>query len=315
VGSGEAGDGGSGPSNAGGAAACESISQQVLAEEPPDPDASLAGLTFNGNIPSFVDAVLQRRYPFGLELVQGGRRETSFGDCSVIFADGAESAADIYSSIEVIVHECGHLQDSFLSSSSGDAYAVQSDLTFQCSRGDTTTRGGDTFARSRIAGDDYQSLRPPCASSSRPGCDPYADVYLNGDPDDAVFESGDQGFNLLMEEAVQYVHSIATAWAFLDQQSPNIAVSARDGILTFLWYIERYLHMARTEFPDAYERITGDDCWRDLTLSVWTRGQRYLALTRNERRLGIEDDDLAQLVAEPELLDEINRLRELDDCP
>ncbi|MEY2932995.1 MAG: hypothetical protein RL033_3744, partial [Pseudomonadota bacterium] len=242
----EAGDDGA-PSNEGGAAACESISQQVLAEVLPDPDASLAGVTFDGNIDSFVDAVLQRRYPFGLELVQGGRRETSFGDCSVIFADGAESAADIYSSIEVIVHECGHLQDSFLSSSSGDAYAVQSDLTFQCTRGDTTSRGGDTFARSRIAGDDYQSLRPFCASSIRPGCDRYAEVYLNGDPDDAVFESGDQGFNLLLEEAVQYVHSIATAWAFLDRQSPNIAVSARDGILTFLWYIERYLHMARTE--------------------------------------------------------------------
>jgi hypothetical protein len=207
------------------------------------------------------------------------------------------------------------MYDAFLSSSSSDAYELSPELSFRCERGDTTTRGGDTFARSRIAGDEYAALRPACGGVSRAGCDPYADVYLDGDPDDGVFDSGDQGYNLLLEESVQYVHSIATAWAFVDQQPQNIAVSARDGILTFLWYIERYLRMARTEFPDAYERIAQDDCWRDLTLGVWARAQRFLQLSNNERRLGIADDELLELVQEPELLEEIERLRALDDCP
>lgn len=299
----------------GGAAACESLSAQVLAEELPDPDASLAGIPFSGDVGALVDAALARRYPFGLELVRGGRMETTFGDCSVVFAGDPRSAGEVYESMEIIVHECGHMYDAFLSSANSDAYELSPELSFRCERGDTQSRGGDTFARSRIAGDEYSALRPACGGVSRAGCDPYADVYLNGDPDDALFESGDQGFNLLLEEAVQYVNSIATAWAFADQQPTNISVSARDGILTFLWYIERYLRMARTEFPGAYQRITADDCWRDLTLGIWARAQRYLALSRNERGLGIADDELLDLVEEPELLEEIERLRALHECP
>jgi hypothetical protein len=298
-----------------GAPACAGISDRVLAEELPDTSAALANLTFNGNVAAFVDEALSRRYPFGLELVRGGRLETGFGDCSVVFAEPAESAADVYSAMEVIVHECGHIHDGYLSAGDRNVYELHADLRYACDRGDTTSRGGDTFARSRIASDAFQALRPPCATSGRGGCDPYADIYLDGNPDDALFESGDQGFNLLMEEAVQYVNSIATAWAFEDQQPRFVAVSARDGILTFLWYVERYLRLARTQYPSAYARITGDSCWRELTLSVWTRAQRYLELTRDEITLGIEDEDIEELVNDPVLLDEIERLRALEECP
>jgi len=293
---------------------CDATPAEVLAEVLPNPAASLAGVSFNGDIPGFVDEVLSRRYPFGLELVQGGRRETAFGDCSVVYAEPASSAADIYAALEVVVHECGHVNDSFLSSGSHNVYAIHSDLSYECDRGDTTARGGDTFARSRITSDAYQGLRPPCATNASTGCDAYADVYLDGNPDDAVFDSGDQGFNVLMEEAVQYVNSIVTARAFADQQPQFTVISSRDGILTFLWYIERYLRMARTEFPSAYARITGDECWRDLTLAVWARAWRYLELTQDQPTLGIEDDAIEALVQDPELLGEIERLRALA-CP
>ncbi|MEO8184791.1 MAG: hypothetical protein ABI895_38780 [Deltaproteobacteria bacterium] len=298
-----------------GAPVCEGLSARVLAEELVDTDAALSDLTFNGNVAAFVDAALARRYPFGLELVRGGRRDTSFGDCSVVFAEPAESAADVYSSMEVIVHECGHIHDSFLSSGNRNVYELNAERRYQCDRGDTTSRGGDTFARSRIGSDAFEALRPPCAGNRSAGCDPYADIYLDGNPDDGVFESGDQGFNLLMEEAVQYVHSLATAWAFEDRQPQFIAVSARDGILTFLWYVERYLRLARTQYPSAYARIANDQCWRELTLSVWTRARRYLELTRAEITLGIEDEDIEELVNDPVLLAEIERLRALQGCP
>jgi hypothetical protein len=307
-----AGGGGQAGQGAGGAAACQSVAARVREEELPNVNASLAGLSFTGDVPAFVDQILARRYPFGLGLVRGGRMDTEFGDCSELFAGDPDSAADVYASMEVIVHECGHVYDAFLSGNNRDAYELTPELSFRCERGDTTSRGGDTFARSRIVGDGFASLRPACGGVSSPGCDPYADVYLDGDPDDTVFESGDQGYNLLLEESVQYVNSIATAWAFVDQQPQNIAVSARDGILTFLWYIERYLRMARTEFPGAYERITQDECWLELTLGVWARAERYLELTSAERGLGIADDELLDLVQDPELLDEIERLRELD---
>jgi hypothetical protein len=312
------GSGGSGaaPAPDAGPPACDTVTARVLAEELPDPDASLAGASFDGDIGAFVDAALARRYPFGLELVRGGRLSPVLDDCSVFFGEPASSAADVYSSMEVIVHECGHLHDNNLSSGNTTAYDLHADLRFECERGDTTSRGGDTFARSLIVNDSFQDSRPPCAAgSSSGGCDGYAPVYLDGDPEDAVFDGGDQGFNLLMEEAVQYVNSIATSWAFSDQKPQFVSVSARDGILTFLWYIERYLRMARTEFPSAYARITGDDCWRELTLSVWTRAERYLELTQSDGSLGIEDDEIELLVNEPVLLEEIERLRELAECP
>lgn len=307
--------GGGGAGGSASSRTCEAGTSRVLAEQLPDPDASLAGVSFTGDIAAFVDAALSRRYPFGLALVQGGRLSPVLDDCSVFFGEPASSAADVYSSMDVIVHECGHLHDDNLSFGDTSVYDLHADLRFECERGDTTSRGGDTFARSRISSDTFQDSRPPCAVGGNPGCDGYAPIYLDGDPDDAVFEGGDQGFNLLMEEAVQYVNSIITAWVFSDQKPQFVAVSARDGILTFLWYIERYLRMARTEFPGAYARIVGDDCWRELTLSVWTRAKRYLELTRDDTTLGIEDDILDQLVNERELLEEIERLRELTECP
>ena len=84
--------------------------------------------------------------------------------------------------------------------------------------------------------DRYADLRPPCGGED---CDTYANIYLNGDPDDQNFDSGDQGFNMLMEEAFQYVNSLATNYALNERYQGSI--SGRDGILTTLWWVQRYL--------------------------------------------------------------------------
>src|SRR5690606_17662807 len=112
--------------------------------------------------------------------------------------------------------------------------------------------------------------------------------YLDGNATDGTFESGDQGYNLLLEEAAQYVNSLATALAFEDQYERQ-RVSERDGILTFLWYIERYLAMARAEYPEAYALLSEDPCWRQATLTVWDRGWFYLAATAGNESLGLDD--------------------------
>lgn len=280
----------------------------------PDPSASLEGITWSGdNVAEVADAALMRRYPFGLFLVEGGRTNPSFGDCSELFAGSPSSAEDVFRQLDTIVHECGHLYDGTLGGFSDDGYAIRTGLTLSCMRGDADDRGGDTFARSRIRGDEFQAMRPPCRGGS--GCDFYADVYLDGDPDDASFQGGDQGFNMVLEETVQYVNSLATAYAFQDQLGGGSATSARDGILTFLWYVERYLHMARLMYPDAYARLSADACWRDAILTVWGRAWLYLELTRGMGSLGIDDDALETLVSDPILLDEIDRLRTLSGCP
>ena len=81
---------------------------------------------------------------------------------------------------------------------------------------------------------------------------------------------------------------------------------------TFLWYIERYLAMARTEHPEAYARVSGDPCWRQATLSICDRGWFYLRATKDVEGLGLDDTSLEPLVNEPALLGEIDALRKLE---
>ena len=283
-------------------------------EAMPDPTAAIDDVAFTGDIPAFVDTVLARRYPFGLALVQGGRMNPGFGDCSVIFAGSPGSAADLYNSLSTITHECGHLWDGHESSGATNVYEVNADLTLSATSGDTTARGGDTFPRSLIRGDAYQPSRAPCAPGVYSGCDSYADVYLDGDPTNTTFEGGDQGFNMLFDEVVQYVNSLATDYAFADRRPSGYSTSARDGILTFLWYTTRYLHLARLDYPSAYTRIANDAVWRNAILTLWGRAWLYLGLTADDPSLGIEDDAIQALVMDPTLLDEIARLRALEGC-
>lgn len=273
----------------------------------------------NGFVPgqtqAFLLEVLDARYPLGAELVRRGLQNTQIGDCIELFVQGADgSAAQLLSRVSTVVHECGHFADLAGGDFGSDYFIITEDIEFTCAQGDTTDRGGRTFARSLIMTDDYAALRPACDGGFGRGCDSYADIYLNGDAFDGTFDSGDQGFNALMEEAVQYVNSLASGYAFVDQIQGS--VSERDGILTFLWYMQRYLAFARVEYPEAHRFLLNDACYRDLILTVWGRAWLYLEATEASRaQLGIDDVELAELVAAPELLAEIDAVREAAGCP
>ena len=228
------------------------------------------------------------------------------GNCLDAFLTNTSSAEAVLRSAATTVHECGHFYDlasSAASSAASSTYVIRPDLVFTCESGDTTSRGGKTFARSLIKQDAYAAKRRPCAKGGK-GCDSYASTYLDG-------QSGEQGYNFVLEEAAQYVNSLATALAFQEQYAGTRA-SERDGILTFLWYIERYLAMARADNPEAYELISEDACWRKLTLTIWDRGWFYEKATEGMDTLGIDDAELATLVNEPALTAEIDALRKLE---
>lgn len=277
--------------------------------------ASLRDLSFSSATASdYLLSALDLRYPIGADLVRGGlssRMAQSQGNCVELFLSNTSSAQNVLRQASTVVHECGHFYDLGESRGNTSTYVIRPDLVFTCEKGDTTRRGGETFARSLIKQDAYYALRPSCSSSARGGCDMYAPIYLDGDATDAVFQSGDQGYNLLLEEAVQYVNSLAAGLAFADQLG-NVRVSERDGILTLLWYVERYLAMARTQYPDAYARISEDSCWRQATLTVWDRAWFYLRATAGMASLGLEDSKIEELVDEPDLLSEIDALRALE---
>ncbi len=282
----------------------------------PNVNADFSGVPFNpGNLNDFYLGVLGVRYPIGKDLVAGGLTSKLISQgCVAAFAGNPSSVSAAIKRIGTVVHECGHIYDLELGKSPNNVYVIRSDAQFTCQRGDSVARGGDTFARSLLNTDSYSALRPPCTGSSSSGCDTYGKIYLNGDPNNGSFEGGDQGYNMLLEEAVQYVNSIATSWAFEDQLSSGSKTSQKDGILTFLWYIARYLKMDREQYPQAYQRISGDACWRDATLTTWGRGWLYLEQTKNIGSLGINDTLIEPLVLDQDLLAEIQRLRDASGC-
>lgn len=263
------------------------------------------------SIETFVLAALQARYEVGHDVVSGAVDSGAF-PCIDQFISDSSSAAGVVRAMSTVVHECGHSYDIGQAGFGDDHFFLTSQTSFTCSQGDTTSRGGKTFARSRMNNDMFGPSRPKCNGSNMPGCDFYADVYLDGDPDDANFDGGDQGFNSVLEETTQYVNSLATGYAFRDRYSSQI--SERDGLLTFLWYIGRYLHMARTQYPDAHAFILGSPCYREAILSVWGRAWIYLDATENERNLGIDDDAIMALVMDDVILSEIQRVREAHGC-
>ncbi len=287
----------------------ECIDGQYSEELPTQADISAyTGSYSPANNREFYEGILGLRYPMGAKLVSEASRAQL--DCVDAFSGGAFSAEDALRDLNTIVHECGHFYDLGNGGFSDSHYAINLSLSFQCSEGDTTSRGGRTFERSRIRNDSFAAMRPGCQQGQ--GCDFYASVYLDGNPDDAMFEGGDQGYNSVLEETVQYVNSLATGYAFRDTY--QFSQSDRDGILTFLWYLGRYLHMARTQYPDAYAHISQDDCWRRATLTVWGRAWLFLEATRGESKLGIEDAQIEPLVLDPTILNEIELLRNIEGC-
>lgn len=283
----------------------------MFSETLPDPEVDISEIEASfATVDPFVflEAILSERYSTGLVITAGGR--DGFIDCVDTFYRDRSSPETTYRQLGVIVHECGHVFDISLSSGRSSTYVINNrPLRLTCSGGDTTSRGGQTFARSRIRGDTFQDMNPS---------DSYANVYLDGDPDDMIFEGGDQGFNSVMEEVVQYVNSLAVGYAFTNEHAARGgSVSERDGILTFLWYLMRYLRMARLDFPSAYAHILNGDggCWRNLVLTVWGRAWLYLGVTEGMGHLGIRDDALMGLVTNPDLVSEIQLLRDAEGCP
>lgn len=283
---------------------------------------SLSGLTFSSTKANdFLLAALDKRYPLGKKMIEGGLSSSiaaQQGNCIDRFLQDKSSAASVLRQSSTVVHECGHFFDLGGSKGSDSMYVIRpkglagdTELTFTCKSGDTTSRGGKTFARSLIKKDVHYNDREACGGKAAQGCDFYADIYLDGSPTDSTFDSGDQGYSFVLEEASQYVNSLASALAFQDQYQ-GTKVSERDGILTFLWYIERYLAMARTDYPAAYKFLSEDSCWRQATLSVWDRGWFYLKATKGMSNLGMDDGALETLVTDKVLTSEIDALRKLE---
>lgn len=283
---------------------------EVLAD--PSVDLSAARAAFDSAAPEeFLIAALDLRYPVGSFIFQGGLDSRAMGNCLTTFTSAQQrrSADGMLDAASTLTHECGHFFD-LAGAGRGATYHITDTLTF------TATGGSYAVlpARSLIKGDDWYDLRPACPARGSHGCDDYAQIYLDGTPG-GQFESGDQGLDMLMEETVQYINSLATDYAFEDHLGRGASISARDGILTFLWYTERYLHLLRTTTPSKYDQVLASEDWRDLILTAWGRAWLYLDASEGISSLGLDDADLMELVTDPDLLAEIQAVRDAQGCP
>jgi len=139
----------------------------------------------------------------------------------------------------------------------------------------------------------------------------YKEGFPGFDPDFIVstndsFDSGDQGYGMLLEETVQYAGSLA--WKYYVDDIEKTRGSGKHGMLQWLWWNERYLKLVREEYPDEHEFFI--EHWAEVFLTVWGRAWRYLD-TPSMLYNADEYDDLLELVTDDLMLGEVQYVREL----
>jgi hypothetical protein len=228
-----------------------------------------------------LEAVATRRYPLGLPFI----RAQSDAQLGAWFPLGRSTFAQAMAGFDTAVHEGSHVWNQVRFDGRTQTFRVRDDL-------DIPTRWFTTFPRSEILGE-----HPDKAS------DAYADTYLQG-------ESGKQGFNSVLDEYNGYAHSLAARWCTHDTLAAGSRVSARDGILTFMFYVGEYLRIARARHPQDYAAILADPGHVKMIVTVWDRAEFWLRLASTDPALGVHDDRIATWAYDPGRLAEIGRVRD-----
>jgi hypothetical protein len=225
-------------------------------------------------------ALAKARYPAGLPFLQA----QIDAQLAAWFGGAPDSFEGTASHFDTAVHEGSHIWGFERFSPATQTYPVDASTNLRVKR-------LRNFPRSEI-------LEVHVDRDS----DPYAKTYLEG-------EAGAQGFNSLLDEYNAYAHSLASRYCTRDLLDANARVSSRDGILTFMYYVEVYLQLARTRHRADYTAILSDEGHRRMIVTVWDRAELWLRRSADEPRLGVIDESIAKWVYAPERLDEIARVR------
>lgn len=242
--------------------------------------SGIAGSHSSDRLRETLVAVSDARYPPAVGFIDA----QDDGQLNTWFFRGTDTFEGVMDGYEVAVHEGAHIWGFGEFDFDTYSYRVVDDDRI------IRTRRLDNFFRSEIL------TRHP-----DPASDFYASTYLEG-------RSGDQGFNTLLDEYNAYTHSLVSRYCTRDQLGGS-STSARDGILTMMWYVELYLKIAREEHPADYDAILADPAHVEVILAIWDRAEYWLDVTADHPELGIDDDRIAGLTYAPENLEEIGRLR------
>ena len=222
--------------------------------------------------------IAARRYPIGTEVIN----VQSDPQLQAWFRNRA-TFMGVLEGFDTAVHEGTHIWDITMIGAQGWPYRVRDDLVIRARR-------LTNFNRSEIV-----------AQHVNAAMDQYVKVYLTG-------QSGMQGFNTLLDEYNAYAHSLASRYCTRDSLASGTRISARDGILTMMYYVEVYLRLARTNHPQDYAAIIGDPGHLQLIRTVWGRAEFWLNLSAQYPQLGLRDATIRGWVYDANNLGEIERL-------
>ena len=126
----------------------------------------------------------------------------------------------------------------------------------------------------------------------------YYEIYLKGD-------SGKQDITVLLDELNAYIHSTNTSVKFVDLNPRNLIQSERDGLATFMYYVELYLKKARLSHTKQWESICSDEEYMSLLKSLWQRAEETMESALKYPQLGQQDKFIIKKIYESQNINEL----------
>jgi hypothetical protein len=248
--------------------------------EPIDPEASLDDLEAGYSSADWANTifeVLGRRWPAGRDLLVDEQDDPYFG----AFSD-TSSFASLMDGLMTEAHEGTHGWDYGHAGVDDFAYFLRGDLQFFPQK----LHG---FDRSEIYG-----------MVEGTATDLYKGTYLTG-------TQGTYGFYELLDEMNCYINGMA-AIGVTGEYIPY-GVSGRDGAVAFMYYLELYLKLARTQYPDVYAQIQNDPDYVEMIRIQWLR-LHFLKIYAADLHphIGLYDDAIEALMYAEENQSEIEML-------
>ena len=240
------------------------------------PTATLDDLITSYSPSKWLDTSLEttkRRYPTGNFILTSEESDPQLAG----FADPSSFDA-LMESLMTMCHEETQGYDYEHAPKGAHAYVMRTDLII-------TVPVGSTFPRSEILPyitDDSTSL--------------YDSTYLEG-------SMGSYDFADMNDELEAYTNGLACLASVAEHETGGI--SARDGAVAHLLYLELYLERARAAHPDVYAFLQGDPNWMKFVKYAWARVFFWDGVAKAFPTLTIGADAIWAHVNDPANLDAI----------
>lgn len=233
-----------------------------------------------GGIRPAAEGLARVRYPTGLPFL-AAQDDKMLGTWFLHAPDTFEGVA---SRFEAAVHEGAHVWGAKRFDGATQTYPVRADLSIKTKR---------------LTNFHWKEILDKHVDRA---ADTYAKIYLEG-------AAGAQGFHVLLDEYNAYTHSLAARYCTRDLVPAGSRVSARDGILTMMYYLETYLAIGRASHPADYAAILADPGHRKVILTVWDRAEHFLRKSADLPALGVKSETIEGWVYAEERLAEVARVR------